>query len=123
MLKFCVTASNSSLFSARITSYNVCYTKLLRSNLNNIKISKDNQNEIPFYGPSYNDSDYMNAISKFNNGILWTKFDNFELTCKDAASEVASDSVIGWFQGRMEYGPRALGARSIVANPISRDIV
>ncbi|MCZ1264768.1 carbamoyltransferase [Paenibacillus tundrae] len=92
------------------------------SNLNNIKISKDNQNEIPFYGPSYNDGEYMNDISKFGDDILWTEFKSFEITCKDAASEVAKDNIIGWFQGRMEYGPRALGARSIVANPMSPDI-
>src|SRR5205085_4610761 len=35
-----------------------------------------------------------------------------------AAELLADDKVIGWFQGRMEFGPRALGARSILASPI-----
>ena len=36
---------------------------------------------------------------------------------EDAAEFLAQDKIIGWFQGRMEYGPRALGHRSILANP------
>jgi carbamoyltransferase len=37
--------------------------------------------------------------------------------CKRAAADVAAGKIVGWFQGRMEWGPRALGARSIVAHP------
>jgi carbamoyltransferase len=44
----------------------------------------------------------------------------------DVAAEVATmlvrDQVIGWFQGRMEFGPRALGARSILASPIHAEM-
>jgi len=39
-----------------------------------------------------------------------------------AANFLAEDKVIGWFQGRMEFGPRALGNRSILANPAAADI-
>lgn len=56
-------------------------------------------------------------------------FKHCELTYKhssdlitDAAQLLAHDKVIGWFQGRMEFGPRALGNRSILANPSSPDI-
>ena len=35
---------------------------------------------------------------------------------------LAQDKIIGWFQGRMEFGPRALGARSILASPLSPDM-
>src|SRR5207302_4496436 len=41
---------------------------------------------------------------------------------EEAAKILAQDKVIGWFQGRMEFGPRALGARSIIASPISPDM-
>lgn len=37
--------------------------------------------------------------------------------CEKVAALLAQDKVIGWFQGRMEFGPRALGSRSILANP------
>lgn len=40
-----------------------------------------------------------------------------EDVCSDAAALVASDRIVGWFQGRMELGPRALGNRSILASP------
>lgn len=41
----------------------------------------------------------------------------------EAASILASGSVIGWFEGRSEYGPRALGQRSLLADPRSRDML
>jgi len=40
----------------------------------------------------------------------------------DAADRIAAGQVIGWFQGRMEFGPRALGARSILADPTRREM-
>jgi carbamoyltransferase len=42
-----------------------------------------------------------------------------EALAPTVARLLAEDNVIGWFQGRMEFGPRALGARSILANPIA----
>jgi carbamoyltransferase len=39
-----------------------------------------------------------------------------------AARLLAEEKVVGWFQGRMEFGPRALGARSILASPLSSDM-
>jgi len=38
------------------------------------------------------------------------------------AALLAEDKIIGWFQGRMEFGPRALGGRSILASPLSPDM-
>jgi carbamoyltransferase len=40
----------------------------------------------------------------------------------EAAALLAGDRILGWFQGRMEFGPRALGARSILASPLSADM-
>lgn len=67
-----------------------------------------------YWGPEYSDED----IEKF---LKWTKTKYRKL--KDVAEEtaeiLAQDKIIGWFQGRMEYGPRALGSRSILASPIN----
>jgi carbamoyltransferase len=41
---------------------------------------------------------------------------------EEAARLLAQDRIVGWFQGRMEFGPRALGARSILASPLSPDM-
>ena len=40
-------------------------------------------------------------------------------SCREAARRLAEEKVVGWFQGRMEFGPRALGARSIIGDPRS----
>src|SRR5687768_5466908 len=40
----------------------------------------------------------------------------------EAAALLAQDKILGWFQGRMEFGPRALGGRSILASPLSADM-
>ena len=51
--------------------------------------------------------------------IQYTKVEHIQ---QSAASEIANGKVIGWFQGAMEFGPRALGNRSILANPSIADI-
>jgi carbamoyltransferase len=50
------------------------------------------------------------------------KYQKINDPAKIAAELVAEGKVIGWFQGRMEFGPRALGNRSILANPLLKDI-
>src|SRR6202040_404313 len=45
-----------------------------------------------------------------------------EVIAKEAAKEIAAGKILGWFQGRMEWGPRALGNRSIVADPRRADM-
>lgn len=69
-----------------------------------------------FYGRSYNESDIIDAISNFNL--------SFKILCENelfsiAAEFIKQEKIIGWFQGRSEFGPRALGNRSILANPSS----
>jgi carbamoyltransferase len=53
--------------------------------------------------------------------LRWTNVPYRRLTdvADETAALLAADLVIGWFQGRMEFGPRALGARSILASPVS----
>jgi carbamoyltransferase len=66
-----------------------------------------------FLGPAYDDAE----IEAF---LRWAKLPYRRLAdvADDTAALLAQDKVIGWFQGRMEFGPRALGARSILASPL-----
>ena len=70
-----------------------------------------------YWGPEYNDDE----VEKF---LKWTKVPYKKLTniAEETAKILAHDKIIGWFQGRMEFGPRALGARSILASPINADM-
>ena len=67
-----------------------------------------------FLGPEF-DSKYIKEFLDSNN-IEYEELSKKEII-KFTAKKIASDKVIGWFQGRMEFGPRALGHRSILANP------
>lgn len=55
--------------------------------------------------------------SHTTQGLTWKKFVNEKRLVETVATLLSKNKVIGWFQGRMEFGPRALGARSILANP------
>ncbi len=51
----------------------------------------------------------------------FSSLDNDKL-CKTVAMELSKQNAVGWFQGRMEFGPRALGSRSILADPRPKDM-
>jgi carbamoyltransferase len=70
-----------------------------------------------YWGPEYNDEE----IKAF---LDWTKtpYKVLENVAEETAALLAQDKIIGWYQGRMEFGPRALGSRSILASPISPDM-
>lgn len=65
-----------------------------------------------YWGPDYSD-DEIRSVLRFAQ-VNYREVDPAEA----AASAILQNKVIGWFQGRAEVGPRALGARSILANPI-----
>jgi carbamoyltransferase len=67
-----------------------------------------------YTGPEFTNEDIRSALSK--NKIIFEHYSDEELT-KRAAQDIAAGLVVGWFQGRMEFGPRALGNRSIVVDP------
>src|SRR5205823_5031814 len=66
-----------------------------------------------FLGPSFDDVE----IETF---LKWSKLPYRRMSdvAVETADLLARDRIIGWFQGRLEFGPRALGARSILASPI-----
>jgi carbamoyltransferase len=70
-----------------------------------------------FLGPEYSDEEIEEFLS-------WTKvpYRRLENVAEEVADLLVQDKVIGWFQGRMEMGPRALGARSILASPIHAEM-
>ncbi len=66
------------------------------------------------WGPEF-DHDEIQLFLR-NEGISFIDYSDEQLIEK-VAELIAADKIIGWFQGRMEFGPRALGNRSILANP------
>ena len=68
-----------------------------------------------YLGPEYNDKDILKVINTFS--AAFTRFENFDELSKAVSQKIADGNVIGWFQGRMEFGPRALGNRSILGDP------
>jgi carbamoyltransferase len=68
-------------------------------------------------GPRYSSADVDTAIAGAGERIRVRRFSTFEDTCKHAALLIAQGKVIAWYRGRMEFGPRALGHRSILADP------
>ncbi len=72
-----------------------------------------------YLGPEYSQSNIENELK--NLGAKFNVLNEEELIDKTAES-LAEDKAIGWFQGRMEFGPRALGGRSILGNPKSESM-
>jgi carbamoyltransferase len=67
-------------------------------------------------GPSYETAEIRRALDDL--GARYTDYEGDEASLLDrVVSEIAAGKIVGWFHGRMEYGPRALGARSILGDP------
>jgi carbamoyltransferase len=69
----------------------------------------------PFLGPSYTNKDIVEAIGKNTKHF---KFPNEEQLTIWVAKKIKDGKVVGWFNGKCEFGSRALGNRSILANPL-----
>jgi carbamoyltransferase len=72
-----------------------------------------------YTGNHFTDAEIVQALEAQN--LSYATLDEAEL-CRTAAGLVADGNVVGWFQGRMEWGPRALGNRSILADPRRSDM-
>jgi carbamoyltransferase len=74
-------------------------------------------------GPSYAEPELVQALETYDAKVSFRRADDIEET---VAAALADGKVVGWFRGRMEFGPRALGNRSILADPRTarmRDVV
>lgn len=67
-----------------------------------------------YLGPEFTDADTQKVIRRYN--AKYQLFTDFDELAKVAARLIAEGKVVGWFQGRMEFGPRALGNRSILGD-------
>ncbi len=67
-----------------------------------------------FLGPRFVDADVRRLCTRFQAPCV--HYEDFDALCKDVADLLVQGQVVGWFQGRMEWGPRALGNRSILAD-------
>jgi len=78
----------------------------------------------PYFGPGFTDKYIKSFLHK--QKVKYKKFTSKQDLLNTVAKKIADQRVIGWFQGRMEWGPRALGNRSIIAdarNPENQDRV
>lgn len=73
-----------------------------------------------YLGPSYSEKEIM-QMNKQTKAV-YKSFKDLNELCTEVASALNSDKIVGWFQGRMEFGPRALGNRSILGNPNSPEM-
>jgi carbamoyltransferase len=71
----------------------------------------------PLLGPRYSKIRIKEDLAPFLHQVDVVRFETVEQACANAASLIAAGRVIGWYRGRMEFGPRALGNRSILADP------
>jgi len=72
-----------------------------------------------YFGPEF-DNDYIRAmLEKHETEVEYKLSDS---VAQETATLLANNKIVGWFQGRMEYGPRALGNRSIIASPVDQTI-
>jgi carbamoyltransferase len=79
------------------------------------------------WGPGYSDEDLGAMLGERTDelaaaGCRVRRAADETALCRETAAAVADGQVVGWFQGRMEWGPRALGARSIVCDPRRSDM-
>ena len=83
--------------------------------------------EHAYYGPEFSHNDVIDLIHRYQDelerlGCQVKEVVDLEILCQRTASAIADGYVIGWFQGRMEWGPRALGNRSILSDPRRPDM-
>ena len=72
---------------------------------------------VPFYGPSYSQGKIEEALCEFSDRIDVVRYSSLACASDEAARLIADGRVLAWYRGRMEFGPRALGHRSILADP------
>jgi len=73
--------------------------------------------EHAFWGPGYGPERIRKAVATLGKDVPHVEFGSSDETVEAVADLIAGGKVVGWYQGRSEWGPRALGNRSILANP------
>jgi len=75
-----------------------------------------------YWGPQFSEAELSKELSAKSKELeesrcIVEKVEEVDGLCRKTAAHIAEGRVVGWFQGRMEWGPRALGNRSIVVDP------
>jgi carbamoyltransferase len=80
-------------------------------------VAQDGQDAMhgSYLGSEYSELDVLRMARSF--GAVFKQYDNVDKTAAEAALRISRGEVVGWFQGRMEWGPRSLGNRSIIGDP------
>jgi len=105
--------AGGALGAAQIANY--MYFDQPRNHLNGYDVMKGS-----FLGPYYCEKEILQSFKKHKAN--YEKIKNFGLLCEKVATLLDEGNVIGWFQGRMEFGPRALGNRSILGDARNREM-
>jgi carbamoyltransferase len=71
---------------------------------------------LPFWGPEYSTEMIDRALQQ-RPELEWKRYSCFDDLARETAERLVRGEIVGWFQGAMEFGPRALGNRSILADP------
>ena len=91
----------------------------LHGNIRNPQNNNDVIPQLPGLGPDFSPEEIEKLLKHY--GLNYKKMSDDDLY-KYCAEKLNEQQIIGWFQGRMEFGPRALGYRSIIADPRSADM-
>tara|TARA_R110002111_G_scaffold227346_1_gene288822 strand:- start:46194 stop:48032 length:1839 start_codon:yes stop_codon:yes gene_type:complete len=78
------------------------------------QVNPEDQQQGSFLGPKYSETEIRQFLDETH--VVYHHVSDESELCRQAASHIASEKVVGWLQGRMEYGPRALGGRSILGD-------
>lgn len=73
-----------------------------------------------YLGPSFQNKEIQKLLSRY--GMKFSLFDDYDELSREMAALIDRGKVVGWFQGRMEFGPRALGNRSIIGDARNPDM-
>lgn len=84
-----------------------------------VDASNDQMNNA-YLGPGYSDKEILTMSKKVK--AVYKRYDNFNELAEFIVNKINEKQVVGWFQGRMEFGPRALGNRSIIADARSEEM-
>jgi carbamoyltransferase len=84
-----------------------------------LPLEKPNMDSQVYLGPGYGEEEILRELQKHQEDI---SYERFEDPTVEAAKLIAAGNIVGWFQGRLEFGPRALGARSILADPRNQEM-
>jgi carbamoyltransferase len=86
------------------------------------EVVRNKRMPVPYLGPAPTCDDIEAAIRAHHHRIAATRYSNLAETCAEAARRIEAGQVIAWYRGRMEFGPRALGNRSILADPAGHEM-